>query len=294
MRHGKKHVLTLEQLKNGTGPGSRSTEALCLYNIDERSIENTGLIDRHRSIKIMRPQDIEKEKNGGGEYSWKSFGPPVHIKKDLYGILCKIYFNKYKSHIEMEQYELVNGKFLHKGPILVEVEKYITSVREWDQIKSFRKISKTRYSINNMFEIKFVYKKDHMLIKVTKEYKHLTPSAFYERSTAMRYYNGKRHAMINYFCVPVNTCSFDFCLRSSRRDPLLLLEQRQELMCVLNMENFTTTPSVAYKPEKMSNQSIKRLYYYNYSKYKEDFKDKTEDVYHDRINMTMNPDAVHG
>lgn len=60
------------------------------------------------------------------------------------------------------------------------------------------------------------------------------------------------------------------------------------------MENLTTTPSIAYKPEKMSNQNVRRLRYYNYAKYKEDFKEKTEEVHYDRFNLTMNPEAVNG
>jgi len=70
---------------------------------------------------------------------------------------------------------------LHIGPLYVEVEKHIKSVREWDQIKSFKKISKTRYRLNNMFEVKFAFRGDRAIIKVTREYKHLTPNAFYDK-----------------------------------------------------------------------------------------------------------------
>jgi|LauGreDrversion4_2_1035121.scaffolds.fasta_scaffold345060_2 hypothetical protein len=60
------------------------------------------------------------------------------------------------------------------------------------------------------------------------------------------------------------------------------------------MENFETSGSLAFKPERLCNLKIKRVYNYDYSKYKEEFDDKTEDVNYDRINLTINFNTLRG
>ena len=56
-RKGEKMCVSLEQVKDGQGSDKKSMEALCLYNIDDRYPEKMGIIDRHRSVKYIRPED---------------------------------------------------------------------------------------------------------------------------------------------------------------------------------------------------------------------------------------------